>query len=316
MTQYLPILGATLSATGPIFFLILLGLLIKVIGWVDDAFVDTSSKLVFNLCLPVLLFTTIIRLDLSETLALGALAFSLIGTVAAFLLSWLVALLLVRERADRGVFVQGSFRGNLAVIGIALCASAYGEPGLVIASLLMAVMTILYNILSVIVLAWYAGAAASWQSIVGGIAKNPLIIAIVAALIVAWLRVPLPQVALETGSYLGSMALPLALLGSGAGLSLKVLRDASYVTALCLLMKLVIIPFGLTGVAWYLGFEGTVLGVMFLLFVSPTAVASFVMVKSMGGNDRLAANLVMTTTLLSVISTSIGLFVLKASGLA
>ncbi len=317
MAHYLHILGATLGATGPIFVLILLGLACRRWGLVDDAFVTVSSRLVFNLCLPVLLFTNIIRLDLAATLELGALLYSLLATLGGFALSWLLALLWVRPVQDRGVFVQACFRGNLAVIGIALCASAYGEAGLAIGALLMAVMTILYNILSVIVLAFYAETGtASWRSVVHGIVTNPLIIAIVLALLVAWLRLPIPELALATGSYLGSMALPLALLGSGAGLSMKVLRDSSYVTALGVTLKLALLPLLMTLGAWWLGFTGTVLGVMFLMFVSPTAVASFVMAKSMGGNDRLAANLVMTTTLGSVLTTSLGLFILKLLALA
>jgi malate permease and related proteins len=317
VAHYLTVLGATLAATGPIFFLILLGIVLKRFGLMDDRFIAMSSRLVFTVCLPVLLFTTIIKIDLSKTLDWSLVGFSLAATIGAFLLSWLVAMLWVNPRSDRGVFVQGAFRGNLAVIGIALAASAYGESGLAIASLLMAAMTILYNILAVIVLSFYADAGSfSWRSTLKGIAGNPLILSIVAALIVAALRIPLPDVAINTGSYLGSMALPLAVLGSGAGLSLSALTDSSYATGLCLALKLAVIPLVFTVLAWWLGFEGSTLGVVFLLLASPTAAASFVMAQSMGGNATLAANIVMTTTLGSIVTTSVGLFVLKASGIA
>jgi malate permease and related proteins len=317
VTHYLSVLGATLAATGPIFFLILLGIVLKRFGLMDDRFIAMSSRLVFTVCLPVLLFTTIIKIDLSKTLDWSLLGFSLAATVGAFVLSWLTAVLWVRPRADRGVFAQGAFRGNLAVIGIALAASAYGDSGLAIASLLMAGMTILYNVFAVIVLSFYAGEGTfSWRSTLKGIATNPLILSIVAALCVAALRIPLPNMVINTGAYLGSMALPLAVLGSGAGLSLKVLSNSSYATGLCLALKLVVIPFSFTVLAWWLGFEGPTLGVLFLLLASPTAAASFVMAQSMGGNATLAANIVMTTTLGSIVTTSIGLFVLKATGVA
>ena len=76
-------------------------------------------------------------------------------------------------------------------------------------------------------------------------------------------------------------------------------------------MKTAILPIVITALAIALGFQGVVLGVLFLLFVSPTATASFIMVKSMGGNDTLAANLIMTTTLVSILTSSVGLFLLK-----
>jgi predicted permease len=205
------ILGATLEATGPIFCLILLGILLKRLGVIDDRFVAASSRLVFNVCLPVLLFTTIVRIDLAVSFDPLLLGFGLLATAAGFLLSWLVVIFAVAQRADRGVVVQGSFRGNLGVIGIALCASAYGAPGLAVASLLMAVITILYNILSVIVLAFYRGEGGfTWRGVLKGILINPLIIAIVLALSVAALQITLPAVALSTNAYLGSMARALA----------------------------------------------------------------------------------------------------------
>ncbi|MGB2149987.1 MAG: AEC family transporter, partial [Cobetia amphilecti] len=70
-----------------------------------------------------------------------------------------------------------------------------------------------------------------------------------------------------------------------------------------------------TTVAVLLGFRGTELGVLFLFFASPTAAASFVMVRAMGGNDRLAANIIAISTLMAGITITAGIFVLKLSGL-
>ena len=79
-------------------------------------------------------------------------------------------------------------------------------------------------------------------------------------------------------------------------MNLKALRHSSSVTLLCVALKTMILPALITWLAWLLGYRDLSLGVLFLLFMSPTATASFIMVKSMGGNDALAANLIMTTT--------------------
>lgn len=315
--SYLNILAATFAVTGPIFILVLLGLGLQRWGFIDDTFVTMSSRLVFSLCLPVLLFTTITSIDMAATLALDVLGFSVVGTVLTFALSWLVALLWVRPRIDRGVFVQASFRSNLGVVGLALCANAYGKEGLALASLLMAAMTVIYNILSVVVLAYYnAARAISWRGVLVDILRNPLIVAIVLALLVNFVQLPIPAVLKSTGAYLGSLALPLALLGTGASMNLKALRHSSSVTALCLLLKTLLLPALVTWLAWWLGYRDVNLGVLFLLFMSPTATASFIMVKSMGGNEALAANLIMTTTLVSLLTASLGLFLLRILALA
>jgi len=156
----------------------------------------------------------------------------------------------------------------------------------------------------------------SWGGVLKDIATNPLIVAIVLALLVNAWRVSLPAFLLSTGAYLGGLALPLALLGTGASMNLKALRHSSLVTGLCVLLKTAVLPLTGTWIAWSLGYRQMELGVLFLLFMSPTATASFIMVKSMGGNQALAANLIMTTTLVSLLTASLGLFVLQLLSLA
>ncbi len=223
-----------------------------------------------------------------------------------------MAIIFVTPHGDRGVFVQACFRSNLGVVGLALCANAYGDQGLALASMLMASLTVSYNILSVAILSFYAGRESfSLKQVLVDILKNPLIIAIGLAVLVSALTIPVPRIFVSAGEYLGSLALPLALLGTGAGMNLKAIRDSSLVTVLAVVMKTALLPLAVTVAAILLGFEGVILGSLFLMFVSPTATASFIMVKSMGGNDALAANLIMVTTLVSIFTSSIGLFLLR-----
>lgn len=313
--MYFAILSETLIVTGPIFIIVLLGLTLKRIGFIDDHFNQIASKLVFSICLPVLLFTTISQIPLDDTINLPLLQFSVIVAVGGFLLSW-IGVLFVEPRIDRGVMVQGAFRSNLGVIGLALCSNAYGAEGLALASLLMASLTVAYNILSVFILSFYAGTELKWSAVILDILKNPLIVAIAIAVVISVIGMPVPAILLSAGEYIGAMALPLALLGTGAGMSLKALRDSTTATSLVILLKAFLLPLLSTLLALALGFRGLELGVLFLLFVSPTATASYAMVKAIGANDSLAANLVMTTTLVCILSCSIGFFLLKAFELA
>ena len=313
--MYLGILSETLVVTGPIFLIVLLGLTLRRIGFIDDHFNQVASRLVFSICLPVLLFTTISQINLDATINLPVFYFSLCGAVLTFGLSWLAAMF-IQPREDRGVVVQGAFRSNLGVIGLALCANAYGSQGLALASLLMAGLTVSYNILSVLILSFYAKTDLSWLVVFADILKNPLIVAIAMAFIIALSGLPVPGILLSAGEYIGSMALPLALLGTGAGMSLRALRDSSQATGLVICLKAVLLPAVILVIAIQYGFRGIDLGVLFLLFVSPTATASYAMVKALGANDSLAANLVITTTLVCILSCSIGLFFLKVYGLA
>ena len=67
--------------------------------------------------------------------------------------------------------------------------------------------------------------------------------------------------------------------------------------------------------AWVAGFQGMELGVLVLMASSPSAAAGYSMVRAMGGNATLAANIIALTTLGSLVSTSAGVSVLRALGL-
>jgi len=312
----LEILLRTLETTLPVFVMVFLGIGLRRVGWIDQAFVGTASTLVFKATLPTLVFLSIIRADLSATLNPGLLGFYLLATLVSFAGVWFWASRRI-TREDRGVYVQGAFRGNCGIVGLALAANLYGDYGLSAGGLLLGLVIVVYNTLSVIVLlAYHPDKSMNFASTARDIVRNPLILAVVFALPFAALEIALPGWVMTSGDYFASLTLPLALLCIGATISLKSIRSDSGPALGSSLWKMVLLPAGCTLAAWLVGFEGRELGLMFLFFASPTAAASFVMVKALGGNDRLAANIIALTTLLASITVTLGVFVLQSAGIA
>ena len=66
--------------------------------------------------------------------------------------------------------------------------------------------------------------------------------------------------------------------------------------------------------AWCWGFRQADLAILFVYFASPTAAASYVMVKAIDGNHQLAAVIIVLTTLGSVLSINLGLLALQWLG--
>lgn len=310
----LDIFYQTLETTLPVFAMVFIGLGLKRIGWINDDFVNTASALVFKATLPTLVFLSIIRADLETALNIHLLMFFLAATLASFALAWGWAVWRV-PREDRGVYVQGSFRGNCGIVGLALAASLYGDYGLSAGGILLGLVIISYNALSVMVLlAYQPGKSASWRRILSDIVRNPLIISVFLAIPFAWWKVSFPTWVMTSGDYFASLTLPLALLCIGATVSLSAIRSDSRTAISSSVMKMVALPALCTGAAWLSGFRDAELGLMFLFFASPTAAASFVMVKALGGNDRLAANIIALTTLMASITVTVGVFLLRSQG--
>ncbi len=310
----LSLISQTLSVTAPVFVMLFLGAQLKRVGWIDTAFINTASNLVFKGTLPALLFLALLRTDLSTALQPQLIGYFVIATLVSFFVAWAWAVARC-PREDRGVYVQGAFRGNNGIVGLALATSLYGDYGLSLGGVLAGVVIICYNVLSAVILALYSPSAKSdpW-SILKSIVGNPLIIGVVAALPFAYWQIPLPTWLLTSGNYFAQMSLPLALICIGATLSWSSLRESGTLAMSSSLMKMLWLPLLLTAGAAWCGFRDAQLGILFLYFASPTAAASFVMAKAVDANHQLAAAIIAITTLLAVLSINIGLFVLQWAG--
>jgi len=315
VSEFLATLEFSFSVTGPIFVVLALGVWLRRIGMLTDAFIDAGSRLVFNVALPALLFISISKTRLDATANLSLVGFGALATVITYVLLEWVARVAVEPERDRGVVVQGAFRSNLGIIGLAYTMNAYGEAGLVAASLFLALITILYNVLGVITLNRSLHRHRGVGGMLRGIATNPLIVGIVLALPVSWSGLALPAIVLQSGQYFSNLTLPLALLCTGAALDFRSLRLERNNALIATAAKLVVIPLLFTLGGYALGFRGIELGILMLMSSAPTAAASYVMVRAMGGNATLAANIIALTTLGSLVTTSAGIMTLRSFAL-
>ncbi|MGE8503638.1 AEC family transporter [Pseudomonas berkeleyensis] len=308
------VIQQTLAITAPVFAMLFLGVALKRLHWIDNAFIDTASSLVFRGTMPTLLFIGIVKADLSTALQPELLLFFVIATLVCFAIAWAWAIWRV-PHVDRGIYTQGAFRGNNGIVGLALATSMYGDYGLSLGAVLGGVVILCYNVLSAIVLAIYSpGAKTGVLAISKSIVTNPLIIGVLAAIPFAYWQIPLPAWLMTSGQYFAQMTLPLALICIGGTLSLNSLRRSSGVAVGSSLMKMVWLPLISTLGAWLWGFRDADLAILFLYFASPTAAASFVMARAVGANHELAAAIIVITTLAAVVTTNIGLLILQWGG--
>ncbi|MDO5686639.1 MAG: AEC family transporter [Neisseria sp.] len=303
--------------TLPSIFLLLFGLFLRRSGQIDGAFCVQAARLMFNWALPALLFFAIVDSQTDVRGQWKLLAAGTVVTLILFVAAEIAARFWVKEKRDRGVFVQGIYRGNTAIIGLAFCANAYGAQGIAVGAVFAGSMTFLYNVLAVITLSRSLNEdkqhdipALLWQ-----IVKNPLIIAIVLALLCRAIGFRLPETLAQSGHYLAATALPLALICVGATFDMKSMlrwHDLSLWTSL---LRVTVAPATALAVGLAFGLNDVPFGVLFLMSAAPVAAAAYVMVKAMGGNDVAAANVIGMTTFLSMISASLWVLLLHTIGL-
>lgn len=306
----------TANIVAPVFLIIAVGYFAKRKKIINEVFVDVTSKLVFQISLPVFIFLEISTLDLSQVFDVDQITFITSATFITYLLIWACTIPYIKNAEDKSAFIQGAFRGNYAIVGLALISNLFGDDALGKATLILAFLLPVYNVLAVIVLTVpkHLGKI-KFKSIFTDIIFNPLILAVIIALPFSFFKIRLPEMFTATGNYFADLALPLALVGIGGSLNIENLKRASTLAFSSSIIKIVVLPFIITFLAIFLGYRNDDLGIMFIVFACPTAIASFVMADVMGANSKLAGNIIMITTIGSVFTIAIGILLLKSFGL-
>ena len=299
----------------PVLILLLMGWGLFRIKFINDAFVEVGAKLVFNCALPALLFLSISQADFNHAANFPLIITGAVTTVSFFALLMWSCHSTIKPANARGVVVQSGFRANMGIIGLAYCANTYGAEGLAVASVYLGCITILFNILSVFVLNFYLDGKRSILQHIKGMLTNPLIIAIVCALPFSYFQAQLPEWMLKTGHYFAQLTLPLALICTGASLQFRSFSSDWRNITVATVCKCVLYPATMVIAALLMGFSGMTLGIVLLLAIAPTAAASYVMVRNLGGDHRLAASIIAVTTLVSLPVTALAFGTLNYLGL-
>ena len=296
----------------PVFLVIGLGLALRRLGFIREELNDGLSRLVFYVAAPALLFRSCAEGAFDWGARLPALGAVIGLTALVAVVTYVAGARLVPAR--RGVFAQGCFRSNTVFVGLPLVLSAYGDVALGPASVLIAVMVVVENLLSVMALTLphhgrHAHQPALWRHTALRIVTNPLILACAAGIIYSLLGIRLPSGIDRTLELVGSTAAPLGLLCVGAGLAFEGLRAELPATLTASIVRLIVHPALIFLALRYLGLSGVELGVPLLIMASPTAVVSYIMAREMDGDAPLAGAIILISTAASLV-TLIGWLVL------
>ena len=309
----------SLNATLPIFLIMVLGWFLMRIGLFNKEFNKVADKYVFKVALPVLLFKDIATADIRSDFNLTFVLFCMITTTIMFLAIWGLSDIFIKDKTQVGAFAQASARGSAAVLGIAFINNIYGNSGM--APLMIVSAVPLYNILSVIILTFSAdmgkgvNKGENIKKACLNVIKNPIIIGIFLGLPFSIFGISIPQIPLKAVTSIAQTATPIALLVVGAGFEGAKAIKKIKLTAIATYIKLVLRPLIIFPFAIAFGFRGSELVAILIMLGSPTTVTCYIMAKNMGNDEVLSSSIVVMATLLSSVTLTGWIFVLKVMGL-
>lgn len=295
-------LATTLLSLLPIIFLIAMGAVLRARNLIDAGFWLPCEKLNYYYLFPALMFSLVGKAQLSE-FPVAPIASAVLGAVlVAAVALWLWRLWLQQPGPVFSSVVQGALRPN-TYIGVAAAAATYGHTGLTVTSISIAVAIPLLNAASIVVLMRYGkGSAPSAAQITKALAKNPVILAVLAGLAFNFSGLELPATADSILKILGGASLPLGLLAVGAGLDLHAARAGHGPVLQSSFVKLLLVPLVTLLIGAWLGISGAVLATVVLFNALPCTPSAYIMARLLGGDHQLAAGIITVQTLVAAVT--------------
>ncbi len=260
------------------------------------------------------LFNNVRNSDFSAMDSGKLLLFGGASVVFLFLLYMLTVPRVLKDRRQTATAIQCMHRSNFVLLGMAYAEQLCGPENVGPVSLLICIVTPLFNLLAVITFELLRGGKIHFGQILWKILKNPLIIATILGGLCALFKIRFPEYLDKPMKALGSAATPLAMVLVGASLTLKSLEKNKKLVLGVSAVKLLLSPLLIVPAAVLMGFRGAALVGIMTAMAGPTAVVSVSMSYELGGDGELAAEIVATTSLLSLVTMFLWVLALRGMG--
>lgn len=305
------------NVIAPLFFLMVIGYLIaNYTDLADKDLLKKANTLVFKVFLPCMLFENIYRSNIREQMQGGLCIFAAGSLLLLFALLCLIVPRVVKKENQQGVVIQGIFRSNYVIFGVAVVENMYGSANTATAAILSAVLVPMYNFLAVIALSFFGGKRErDLKKVIIGILKNPLILASVLGIIASLSGIKLPKAADTTLNDLAKLATPIAFLILGGDFDFSKIKGNLKTAGCVILVKMVLLPLIFIPIVVAMGYHNSDLLAALLAYQTPVAVSSYIMAQQAGADEQLAGQLVVFSSIVSIFTLFVTIFILRQMGL-
>ena len=339
MASTLQVLSTAINAVVPIVLMVLLGYILKRVGLLTKEFANVGSKFSFNVAIPIMVFLNVYDIKSFETIRWDVVIYSSIMIFVFFGLGLITAVLTTKQPERRGVLLQGSFKSNMAILGLSLASSLGGNDAVAITAVVAAFSLPIMNTLAVFSLSLFVNNGKDGKGdvkvVLKNVVKNPLIIGIAVGMIFLLIRGGQtaiwgqPVFTLKGDltflyNFLGhvkAIASPFALIILGAEFDFSSSKGMIKEIVIGSAWRVVFAPLIGIGVAILLSEFTPILNfgvneypALIALFGTPVAVTSAIMAGQMKNDEQLATQLVVWTSITSIITMLLIVSLMLAGG--
>ena len=307
------------NVIAPVFFLMVSGyLMVNYTSLADRKLTKQANAIVFKIFLPCMLFYNVYQSDIGAEIhsRIKLCIWAAGGLLILFVLLCLIVPKVVKQENQQGVVIQGIFRSNYVIFGVAVVQNMYGVNSTTTAAILSAILVPMYNFLAVVALSIFGEKRETdWKKIILDIVKNPLIISSVLGIIFSLLGIRLPTAVDTTVQDLAKLSTPIAFMILGGDLDFSKVKGNLKVASVVLTIKLVILPLIMIPMIVMMGYRDADLLSGLLAYQTPVAVSSYIMAQQAGADGQLAGQLVVFSSVLSIFTLFVTILILRTIGL-
>lgn len=307
------------NVIAPVFFLMVLGyLLVNYTSLADRQLTKQANAIVFKIFLPCMLFYNVYQSDIGAEIQsrIKLCIWAAGGLIILFILLCLIVPKVVKQENQQGVVIQGIFRSNYVIFGVALVQNMYGSKSTTTAAILSAILVPMYNFLAVVALSIFGEKRETdWKKIIMDIIKNPLILSSMLGVVFSLLGIRLPTAVDTTVQDLAKLSTPIAFMILGGDLDFSKVKGNLKLSSVVLTIKLVILPLIMIPMVVMMGYKDADLLSALLAYQTPVAVSSYIMAQQAGADGQLAGQLVVFSSVLSIFTLFVTIFILRTMGM-
>ena len=308
-------LRVALNAVVPFIIYLSFGYLLRRTGILEEDLARKINRFIFRGFFPIMMFRSMYGMDRGQGVRPAFMALLAAAILAVIFLSILIVPRFEKEDGRRAVIIQALYRSNTVLFWVPLTTSVLGETAGNYAAMLLAVTVPLYNFTAVLLLSHYGHITGEGiGEKIRDILTNPLISGSIVGLVFWGAGIKLPQTVLSPINAVADMATPLAIIILGATIKFASMRNNLKYHAAVIAAKMLVIPLVMLGLSVILGLSSFETFMLVMLFAVPDATACFNMAASMNCDGDLAGELVVTTTVVSVITLFAWIFSLNFFG--